>query len=68
MTAFEVHFQGQGRMVSEKFANGLFKVIDGGVLQVTQPDGGKTLFSPAYWTKVTVEPSVTVSPLAGIPE
>lgn len=55
-------------MVSEKFANGLFKVIDGGVLQVTQPDGGKTLFSPAYWTKVTVEPSVTVSPLAGIPE
>jgi hypothetical protein len=71
MAAFEVHFQGQGRgpeKFSEKFPDGSFKVIDGGVLEVTHPDGGKTLFSPARWATVTAEPRRTASPLSGIPE
>jgi hypothetical protein len=63
MAAFEVHLHGRP---SQKFTDGLPpKVIDGGVLEVTHPGGGKTLFSPTYWEKVTVEPQKTAPPLSG---
>lgn len=59
--AFEVQLQGRA---PQKFDDGRWKVIEGGVLEVTERGGGKTLFSPNYWTKVTADPRKLASPLA----
>ena len=60
MAAFEVHLHGRASL---RFPDGRYKVIDGGVLEVANPGEGKTLFSPSYWARVTVEPIKTAVPL-----